>query len=69
MEREVKRSSLMRAIEAKEGKPVDQAIRDAYDAAGNLSGTAYLLGIDKVTLVNWMRRFGLELRKSVRKVR
>lgn len=64
MARAVGKSLAMRLIEARYGKPIVPILVSALNQYGSVAAAADALGIDTETLYTWMRRLGIELRKT-----
>ena len=57
------RDHARRRVEAQTGKSVDVALLEALRAEeGNVSAVARRFGVDRVTVYDWMREFGIERR-------
>jgi transcriptional regulator of acetoin/glycerol metabolism len=57
------RDHAKRRVEALTGKPVADALLDALrEHQGNVSAVARLFGVDRVTVYDWMKAYGIERR-------
>lgn len=56
----------MRAIEEREGRPIEELLTDLYVTRGlNMRDAAAELGIDKGAFSRWLERFGIPARRKV----
>lgn len=59
------RDHAQRRVEALTGKPISEAVLEALrQEGGNVSAVARRFGVDRVTVYDWMRLYGIE-RRSV----
>lgn len=56
---------LLMELRDPDGRDIVGIIRDAYAAGKSGRRAAQIMGIDPVTLYNWMRRLGLEVRSEL----
>ena len=59
------RPNKMKAIEASQGRPMADILRDLYAEYGTVSETAQHLGVAQSTVSYWMLRLGLRVRRSI----
>jgi len=53
----------MQVVEAREGKPIDELLRDFYDTDGlTQEQIAERLGVSVSTVIRWMAQLGIETR-------
>lgn len=58
------RTREMQAIEAREGRPMDEILRDLYVTQGlTLEAVGDRLGITKGAASRWLERFGIRARR------
>ena len=57
------RDHARRRVEAETGKPIDVALLEALrKEEGNVSAVARRFSVDRVTVYDWMRQYGIERR-------
>lgn len=56
----------MQLVEARLGRPIEDVIREIYDAGGMQREVAEALGIDVSTVSQWMARLGIPARSRGR---
>lgn len=55
----------MQEIEAREGRPIDEIVRDLYEHQGlTLEQAAGKLGITKSALSRWLPQLGIQARRT-----
>lgn len=55
----------MQEIEAREGQPIDELVRDLYEVQGlTLEKAAEKLGITKSALSRWLPQLGIKARRT-----
>ena len=59
----MRKSRQMRALEARVGQPIDQAIVQALNTHETLEAAAASLGVNMKTMYSWMLRLGIRTRK------
>ena len=62
---EYEKTRLMRITERRIGKPLEQAIPEAYEKWGTIEAAARELDIPKETFRWWMRKLGITLRRRL----
>ena len=62
----MEKTKAMRDVEARLGRPLDQAFRDAYERHGTMEGVAQELQINLHTAISWRIRLGLTLARVLR---
>lgn len=60
---EREKSTAMKLAELRLGRPVEDVIREVYDAGGFQKDVAVALGIDVSTVSRWMRELGIKARR------
>lgn len=61
----LRRSTLMRAIEERYGKPLPDLLRERHQALGNYTLVAIELGIPAPTVYYWFKKFNVPLSRYV----
>lgn len=56
------KTTAMLLVEARLGRPVEEVIREVYDAGGMQKDVAEALGIEGSTVSRWMKDLGIEAR-------
>ena len=59
------KTPLMLEAEARLGRPLEEAIKEAYERMGNIERAGLELGINENTLYSWMNRLGLWVDRSI----
>lgn len=65
MEKLINKTAMMLREESRLGKPLEEALPEAYEKFGSLEAAATALGIKVNTLYLWMMRLGITIRKTV----
>ena len=58
----VKKTKLMHRVEGKFQRPLEKLLPELYNERG-LSGTAEVLGVSKATMVYWLLKFSINVRR------
>jgi transposase-like protein len=57
-----RKTTVMRMLEDKHGKDIREIIVETYNRCGSVEETAEDLGVSKMGLQKWIKRFGINLR-------
>ena len=60
------RDHAIRRVESQTGKPIAEALLEALRAEkGNVSAVARRFDVDRVTVYDWIKRYGIERRQVI----